>query len=289
MYRLMLAGLLTTIAGYSAVTYQLVNSRLFGTNPGRITVEGGPFTASTGADLAAGFSTGGATPTVFTGLATNQASPFRLGAYNQVNAGEAVNLTLNTDLVTPTSMVSQVQSRIIAGVIVTGGVGSGYLLPTFRVRGTFADAHATAFGQVSMCAGNSSCLLSGVAVSSGGVQGIDLLFTPQASASTMFTFGTPFSQFFFVNASIGSPVNGTLDPGSVTVDLTDGVELMGMQVVDANGDLIAGAVIDSELMELLSTPEPAAWGMMAAAVAAMALRRFCSIQSARGGWGRKRS
>jgi len=273
MFRILFAGILMTGACYSAVTYSLRDARFFGTNPGRETQEAGVFTASSAEQLPANFSTGGGTPTVFTGLSTNQAAPFRLGAYNHVNAGEAVSLTSNIDLVTPVSLVSRAQSAITAGVTVTGGVGTAYLLPTFRIQGTFTDNHSTAVGIVSMCVGNASCPLTGVATSTGGVQAIDALYTAGISASTMFTFGTPFSHFFFVGAGINSFFDGTLNPGSVTVDLTNGVQLVGMKVVDINGDEIAGAVIDSELLDVLNTPEPGTWGLMAAAVAAMAMRR----------------
>ncbi len=273
MYRAVLVGLLLTNAGYSAVTYILRDARFFGTNPGRETVENGIFTASTSESLPANYTTGGATPTVFTGLATNQGSPFRLGAYNHVDAGESVNLTSNIDLVTPLPIVSLVQSRITATMTVTGGTGTGYLLPTFRVQGTFTDNHSTAFGGVQMCAGITACSLTGVATSSGGVQSIDELFTPNIDSNTAFTFGTPFSLFFFVGGSINTSTGNTLAPGSVTVDLTNGLELLGLQVVDENGVPIRTAVIDSELMDILNTPEPATWGLIGVAMAAMAARR----------------
>jgi len=273
MHRVVLVGLLFASAGVSAVTYTLRDARFFGTNPGREMVESGAFTALSSESLPASYSTGGATPTVFNGLATNQGSPFRLGAYNQVNAGESVSLVSNIDMVTPINIASLVQSRITATMTVTGGTGTGYLLPTFRVQGTFTDNHSSAVGGVQMCAGISACSLTGLANSSGGVQNIDELFTPNIGANTAFTFGDPFLLFFFVGASVTTFTGGTLEPGSVTVDLTNGMELIGLQVVDANGVPIRGAVIDSDLVDILNAPEPATWGLMAAAVAAMAVRR----------------
>ncbi|MBL8218625.1 MAG: PEP-CTERM sorting domain-containing protein [Bryobacterales bacterium] len=282
MHRAILSGLLLASAGYSAVTYTLRDARFFGTNPGRETTQSGVFTASSSESLPANYSTGGATPTVFTGLATNQGMPFRLGAYNQVNAGESVDLTSNLDLVTPLPIASLSQSRITATMTVTGGTGTAYLLPTFRIQGTFTDNHSTAVGGVQMCAGISACTLSGVASSSGGVENIDELFTPNIGANTAFTFGTPFSLFFFVGASVTTLTGNALAPGSVTVDLTNGMELVALRVVDENGDLIRGAVIDSDLADILNTPEPATWGLMAAAVAVMAVnRRFRRPSSCR--------
>ncbi len=259
---------------HAAVTYGLRDARFFGTDPGRETLVGGAFTGSTNEQLPANYTTGGATPTVFTPLATTQASPFRMGAYNDVNAAANTDLTSNLSPFGPTNLVSLVQSRITeTNVTVTGGTGTGYLLPTFRVQGTFQDSHSSASGNVVMCAGISACSLTGLANSSGGTENIDLLFTPDLDNNTSFTFGTPFTFFFFVSAGISSQANGTLAPGQVTVDLTNGVELVGVQVVDENGTPIRTAVIDSEFLDLVNTPEPGSLAMMALGVLGVGVLR----------------
>ena len=257
----------------ATITYSLRDARSFGETSGREALESGAFTSSLSEQLTVNFSTGGATPTTFDAIATNQALPFRLGVSNRVNAAADTALTFNSDFVTPTMIVSLVQSQIReTGVVVTGGSGTGYLLPTFGIKGSFDDSHAGAFGSVSMCAGADSCVLSGVANSTGPAV-VDTTFTPWIGVGTDFTFGTPFTFFFFISAGIGSFNTGTLAPGEIGVDFTSGLQLLSVSVVDANGDPIPGAVIHSEFLYRLAVPEPATFALLALGLSALMLRR----------------
>jgi hypothetical protein len=267
------ALLVLATPAWSTVTYSHRDARFFGETSARETLTSGSFAGGTNTQLPVNFSTGGGTPTLFDALATTQASPFRLGVYNHVDAGANTALTFNTDFVTPTTIVSIVSSVIQEnGVTITGGTGTGYLLPTFRIRGSFDDTHPTANGSLAMCAGVDVCTLSGVANSTGPAD-VDTTFTPAIGTSTDFTFDTPFTFFFFISASISSFTPGNLAPGEVTVDFTSGLELLSIQVVDANGDPIPGAVVDSEFLDILAVPEPGALGLSGLALSALILRR----------------
>lgn len=256
----------------AGVTYTLRDARFFGETSARETLAGGAFTASTNAQLPVNFSTGGANPTVFDALSANQASPFLLSASNHVSAAANTDLTFNIAPNDPTNIVSLVQSRIAdTNVTVTGGSGTGYLLPTFGIQGSFVDSHPTALGSIVICAGISSCTLSGVADSTGPAV-VNTTFTPLIGNTTEFTFGDPFTFFFFISAGIESNIIGTLAPGAVTTNVT--LQLLSLEVVDANGDPIRGAQIHSELVDIINTPEPnTAIFVLAGAMAAALLRK----------------
>lgn len=251
------------------ITYSLREGRFFGGVPdaSRDVTSSGAFTPATNAALPATYSTGGPSPVTFTGNATTQGTPLELRATNTVVAQSSTALQFNVAPFDDTSFVTLVQSRLQEnGVVVTGASGTGYLLPHFRVDGTFSDAHATAFGQLGICAGISACAATGLGNSSAGVQALDVLFTPGIGAQTAFTFGTPFNFFFFLSSGISSGTSGTLAPGSVSADFR--LRLLGFSVVDANGNDISGAVVHSDLAPV---PEPAVSALLLLGV--MALRR----------------
>jgi len=258
---------------FGAVGYSHRDARFFGETTDRETIASGAFTAATNAQLPLSFSTGGGTPTTFDANATTQGTPFRLGVFNHVDAGADTALTFNTDFTTPTTFVSLVQSRITEfGVTITGGSGTGYLLPTFGIQGSFDDSHTNAFGSLDMCVGIDSCTASGVANSTGPAV-VDTTFTPTIGSTTDFTFDTPFTLFFFMSAGIFSFDNGNLAPGEVSVDFANGLRLLSVSIVDANGDPIPGAVIHSEFLDQLAVPEPATWAAIGLGLTALLLRR----------------
>lgn len=82
------------------------------------------------------------------------------GGLHSGECGGSGKSDASSDLVTPTSMVPLVQSRIIAGCDSDGRCGYGVPAPDVPGERNICGPHATAFGQVSMCAGNGSCLLS---------------------------------------------------------------------------------------------------------------------------------
>jgi hypothetical protein len=253
------------------VSYYLRDAHLFGGTPGptREIQESGAFTPATAASLPYTFSTGGATPNIFTALSGNNGTPFSLTVSNEVDAQEVSALASNLSPFTPVPIVSLVQSRIVeSGLLVTGSTGTGYLLPTFRVIGAHHDAHATAFSQLSGCAGISACTLTGLGNSSGGIQTVDTLFTPTIGSTTAFTFGTPFDFFFFVSAGVGS-ISNALNPGKVGGEFA--MTLVGYKVVDANGGEIDGVTIDSEIFR--QVPEPTSLVLLTLGLGAVAWSR----------------
>jgi hypothetical protein len=273
---LLLALALPAPAIGGPITYTLRNAHFFGGTPGptREILESGAFTPASSESNLYTFSTGGASPVVFTGTAANRGTPFALTVSNLVESGSATSLQFNLSPFGATNLVSLVQSRVQEnGLIATGGSGVGYLLPTFRVDGAFDDAHASASGTLAICAGLQSCPVTGLGVSGGGVQAVDQLYTPGIGASTQFTFDQPFSLFFFLSAGVSSGASGSLAPGGpVGGDFR--LRLVGYRIVDATGVDIDGASLSSDLLN--PVPEPGTALISVVALTAFLRRRAAS-------------
>ena len=125
-----------------------------------------------------------------------------------------------------------------------------------------------------MCAGVNTCVFSGVATSFGPAL-VDTTFTPSIGVATDFTFGSPFTFFFFISGRIQSSTSGTLTPGELSANFANSLQLLSVSVVDANGDPIPGAVINSEFLDQSSVPEPGTFFLLAGgSIAAAVYRRF---------------
>lgn len=247
-------GLALPAAGFcDPILYNLRTAYFFSGSPGpsREITESSVFTLTSAESLGTTVSSTGTTPTTFTGVAAVAGSPLELVATTYVSAGESVPLSFNIAPNDPTSIVSVVSAQLSGiDMFVTGGVGTGYLLPIFAIDGFFNDDHASAFAQAIICAGNTVCTLYGVGNSTGGAQSIVTTFQPGVSGGTAFTFDTPFTSFFFGGIVITSSSVGTLAAGG---DISGSLSfrLLGYDVVDEFGNLIDGAVVHSALF-----PEP---------------------------------
>ena len=275
---LLLAVALPWPAMAGPISYSLRDGHFFGGTPGptREIIQSGTFTPSSSESNTYVFSTGGAAPVVFTGTAANQGAPFALTVSNLVEAGSSTALQFNLSPNDPTNFVSLVQSRVQEnGLIATGGSGVAYLLPTFRVDGAFEDAHASANANLSICAGIQTCAVTGLGASSGGIQAVDLLYTPAIGASTQFMFGQAFNLFFFLSSGVTSASVGSLAAGGpVGGDFR--LRLDSYRIVDATGADIDGASLTSDLLNPVPVPEPATLLVTAAGLAAVLRRRVTS-------------
>jgi hypothetical protein len=237
--------------GSASIVYLLRNTTDFPTGP-NFDDKTGTLTSSTVDSHETVFSTNPGNPADnhFDGLSTITGGPFRIGLQSLLTLGQA------------TTGVSDILASVAvdineAGVTVTGGSGTGYLLPTFRITGSFSDGNPSVEEVVTTCMGNGTCILASPAFTTGGFQNVDVFYTPLADSDTSFQFGTPFNIDYSV-AVFNSILSGTeaLPGGPVTADFTNGVQLVSMKVVNADGNVIQGAVIHSDLLGLAGVPEP---------------------------------
>jgi hypothetical protein len=197
-------------------------------------------------------------------VATNYTDPLTGNLFNAISGINGLpfqvavkdSLTINQ---TTTSSCCGILTLVSSGVTdssvtITGGTGTAYLLPTFRVHGSFNDNNAGLELGISTCAGNASCILTSPAfTTTPGVQTVDTLFTPGITSSTQFQFGAPFNFFFFLET--GVPYLGTqANPGGVVTDDFQ-MEVVGVRVTDASGVTIPGANISSGFFDI-AAPEP---------------------------------
>jgi len=239
----------------AGVIYNLRDGRYFPDGPGAPfnTTFSNPFTPATSDSLAISYSSDPGNPAAntFDGTASVSTGPFLLGTQNSVTLGTAASTYQSLGI------LSIVQSGITdTSVLVTGGTGTGYLLPTFHVFGTESTNNPNASVEDMICSGNASCILSDIfGVVTSGSQTVSGFFTPAIGSQTSFTFGTPFSFFFF----FGSAVQGSGAPGGTSgADLS--LQFDGFQVVDGSGVPIGGAVVHSGFVNTI-TPEPGTLGI----------------------------
>jgi hypothetical protein len=208
------------------------------------------------------------TGNVFNAVSGITGSPFQVAVRDSVTINQPTTSSCCNILSLVSSGVNE------TGVTVTGGSGTGYLLPTFRVHGFFDDNNAGMQLSISTCAGNGSCVLTGPASTiTPGLQNVDTLFTPAIGSSTQFQFGTPFTFFFFLEAGVQYIGPQAAAGGTVTDDFR--MELAGVQVTDGNGVPIPGAQINSTFFEI-AAPEPGSiWltGLVLAAAVRVARTR----------------
>jgi hypothetical protein len=263
-----------------AVIYNLGSTRNFG--GGNQTIVSGTLLPATNDQLPTSFSTGGPSPTDFSALSTVLGSPFRLGIVNSVSADATTDLRFFQNQAQLTDSVTVAFAGIQEnGVTITGSSGIGYLIPTFRIQGSFTDTHPTAIAQVVMCVGIASCNPLTAAISSGGSGNVNTLYAPPINNSTRFTFGVPFQFFFTFSGSIQSNTQGSLAPGDISLDFTNGLQFLGYDVVDANGGSIVGAVVNSEFLNpQAAIPEPSTFALGAGGLLlGVALRRRRQLRS----------
>jgi hypothetical protein len=248
----LLAGLTVFADNASAtVTYLLRNTVDFPTGP-NFDDKSGTLTSATVDSHETVFSTNPGNPADnhFDGLSTVTGGPFRIGLHSLLNLGQATTGV--------SGFLSGVAAPVSeAGVTVTGGSGTAYLLPTFRVRGSLNNGNPSVEESVDVCMGNGSCFPQTLTFTTSGFQSVDLFYSPAIDSTTSFQFGTPFSIDYGVSV-LNTIFGGSqaLPGGPVTADFTNGVQLVSLTVVDGNGNVIPGAVIHSELLRIAGVPEP---------------------------------
>ena len=278
--RCTLVSLALGLSGLRAgAIYNLRDGRYFPDGPGIPDNEfkSGVFASSTSDSLQVSYSSNG---NAFDGLATVGTGPFTLGTYNAVTIGSATTTFNNLGI------YSIVESGIEdTAITITGGSGTGYLLPTFHVQGILNDSNPNADVGDLICAGNGVCILSSIfGTFTSGVHNVNGVYTPSIGSDTSFQFGTPFDFFFFFGSGI-QELGSTNPGGPVIADLT--LQLVGMQVVDGSGQVIRGAQIHSPFLDAVNAPEPGTAGTGLAALAvlgAFAVRKNraeyrCSLRS----------
>ncbi len=90
-------------------------------------------------------------------------------------------------------------------------------------------------------------------------------------STTAFTFNTPFDFFYFYQ--VGMSINGgtQASPGpAVTASFEDGIQLVGYEIVNADGTPIRGAILNSGLV----SPEPSTAALAAAGLLIAGAIRF---------------
>ena len=249
------AGIAVTVAAGNLsadpVTYGLNNVRYFPSGGGTVTdLKPGTLTPATADSHLTSFSTNPGDPTAntFDGLDTINGSPFQMGVSNSVTINTATTSSLFNWLSFAVAFVNE------TGVTVTGGSGTGYLLPTFRFTGSFNDSSSNLVSSLDTCDGNSSCIATSLAHSTGGLQNEDLTYTPGIDSTTSFTFGTPFDIHYGLDAFIGYNGSQANSGGPMISNFT--MELVSIKVVDGNGATIDGAQIDSQFVDTATAPEP---------------------------------
>jgi hypothetical protein len=251
----------------AGVTYTIDNRRLFPAADGTVVdSNSNPFTAATADSITTNY-TDPLTGNQFNATAGITGSPFHMSVSNSVTFVQPTTSSCCGLLTFSASNINE------TGVTVTGGIGIGYLLPTFHVYGTFNNAAGFQM-DVDTCAGNNACILTGPAsTTSAGVQNIDTLFTPAIGSNTQFTYGTPFTFFFFLQAAIGYTTSQVNPSPTITDNFQ--MDLVGYKLVDAAGNPISGDV-NSQFLET-AAPEPGtillcALGLVAAGIRARSKR-----------------
>ena len=257
--------LFATAMPAGVVTYTLNNRRFFPAADGTVAdTTSNPFTATTN-DSKTTTHTDTLTGNQYSGFTSIATGPFEMTGITSITLAQAT-----------TSSVPGIMSLVSVGinetgVTVTGGSGTGFLLPTFHVHGFMDDNNASLQLGIATCAGSNGCILSGPAsTATPGFHPVDALFTPTIGSTTAFTFGNPFTFFFFMEPSI-SYFGSQADPGGTSTSSFQ-MELVSVQVVDAEGRPIPGAQIHSTFLDI-AAPEPGGVLLCGLGLAGIALRR----------------
>jgi hypothetical protein len=267
---------LTALAGNlpaGVLTTFLNNVRYFPSAGGTVSdTTTGSLTAATADSHSTSFNSNPGNPStanLFNGLDTITGSPLQMGVRNSVTINQATDSSFDNWLSFAVIGVNE------TGVTVTGGSGTGYLLPTFRIVGSFNVGNPNLYSSIDTCDGNGSCIAASAAFDTGGSQpqNVNVLYTPSADSTTSFQFGTPFPISYSFDAFIGFLGGGTTaNPGGPVVsDFT--IQLASIKVVDASGAPIPGAQIHSTFVDLANVPEPGTTALGAAALLLVAASR----------------
>jgi hypothetical protein len=230
------------------VTYTLNNRRFFPAADGTVSdATSGGLTSAT-FDVKTTAYTDPLTGNQFNAVSSVSGSPFQLHDVNSVTLSQPATSSVPNIFTLVSSSISE------TNVLITGGSGTAYLLPTFHIYGSMDDNNASLQLGIAVCAGNATCVLSGAgSTTTPGFHPVDTLFTPGITSSTAFTFGVPFNIFFFLEPSL-QYLGPQANPGATsTVDVR--MDLVGMRIADADGNTIGGN-IDSTVLDL-AAPEPA--------------------------------
>ncbi len=148
----LLSGLILLSNALSADTiYSLRNAYLFPDPTNQNLTWSGALDSSTADSKETVYSTNPGSPSnnSFDGVASINGSPLQMSISDSLTLGSSTTATLN--LLTFTAVRVEDTTAVI-----TGGTGSGYLLPTFRVQGTLDDPNPCVQELVYICLGMGS-------------------------------------------------------------------------------------------------------------------------------------
>ena len=265
MRRLFCAGVFLCAASTGlwadSITYFLSNAYYFPSGPVTNSMSGS-LTALVSNPTVFSTNPGNPSADVYNGLGSIGVSPWVLSVNNSTTINTTTMAIGSGGILSITAATTFDNSMTI-----TGGTGTGYILPTFEYKGTVNNTNPNVTANLITCVGNSGCDLPTIGSWGLGSQTIDIFYTPPIDSFSAFTFGTPFN--LVMGFQSDPEISGTqANPSGTSIgDFT--MQLVSVRIANADGAMIPGQ-INSQLL----APEPGTMGLACAALGALALWRI---------------